>query len=135
AITPDGSRVLVGSREGDVYLWDVDTGKIVRRFESAMKMVCSLAVSPDGKSALSGSDDKYLRVWDMSTGRRSNSLRAHNKGITCGTARLWNIESGEQIRCYNGHSDEVRAVLFSPDGSIALSASRDTTVRLWRVPQ
>jgi len=26
AITPDGSRVLVGSREGDVYLWDVDTG-------------------------------------------------------------------------------------------------------------
>src|SRR5207253_11194867 len=49
AITPDGSRVLVGSREGDVYLWDVDTCKIVRRLESAMKMVTSLAVSPDGR--------------------------------------------------------------------------------------
>jgi hypothetical protein len=147
AITPDGSRVLVGSREGDVYLWDVDTGKIVRRFESAMKMVTSLAVSPDGRNALSGSDDKYLRVWDMATGRRSNSLRGHSKGITCvaysqdgrfamtGSAdrslRLWDIQNARVIRSFEGHSKPVLCLALSPDSRFVLSGSSGSSLRMW----
>lgn len=147
AITPDGSRVLVGSRQGDVYLWDVDTGKIVRRFESAMKMVCSLAVSPDGKVALSGSDDKFLRTWDMATGRRSNSLRGHNKGITCvvysgdgkyaltgsmdRSIRLWDIQNARVIRSFEGHSKPVLSLALSPDRRFLLSGSSGSTIRMW----
>jgi len=147
AITPDGSRVLVGSRDGDVYLWDVDTGKIVRRFESAMKMVTSLAVSPDGKNALSGSDDKYLRLWDMSTGRRTNSLRGHNKGITCvlysqdgrfaltgsmdRSIKLWDIQNARVIRSFEGHSKPVLSLALSPDRRFLLSGSSGSTIRMW----
>jgi hypothetical protein len=147
AITPDGSRVLVGSREGDVYLWDVDTGKIVRRFESAMKMVTSLAVSPDGRYALSGSDDKYLRLWDMATGLRLNSLRGHSKGITCvaysqdgrlaitGSAdrslRLWDIQNARVIRSFEGHSKPVLCLALSPDCRFVLSGSSGSSVRMW----
>jgi WD40 repeat protein len=147
AITPDGSRVLVGSREGDVYLWDVDTGKIVRRFESAMKMVCSLAVSPDGKNALSGSDDKFLRLWDMSTGRRINSLRGHNKGITSvvysqdgkyaltgsmdRSLRLWDIQNARVIRSFEGHTKPVLSLALSPDRRFLLSGSSGSTIRMW----
>jgi hypothetical protein len=147
AITADGSRVLVGSREGDVYLWDVDTGKIVRRFESAMKMVTSLAVSPDGRYALSGSDDKYLRLWDMATGRRLNSLRAHGKGITCvaysqdgrlaitGSAdrslRLWDIQNARVIRSFEGHSKPVLCLALSPDCRFVLSGSSGSSIRMW----
>lgn len=147
AITPDGSRVLVGSREGDVYLWDVDTGKIVRRFESAMKMVTSLAVSPDGKNALSGSDDKYLRVWDMSTGRRTNSLRGHHKGITCvlysqdgrfaltgsmdRSIHLWEIQNARIVRSFEGHSKPVLSLALSPDRRFLLSGSSGSTIRMW----
>jgi WD40 repeat protein len=147
AITSDGSRVLIGSRDGDVYLWDVDTGKIVRRFESAMKMVTSLAVSPDGKTALSGSDDKYLRLWDMSTGRRTNSLRGHNKGITCvlysqdgrfaltgsmdRTIKLWDIQNARVIRSFEGHSKPVLTLALSPDRRFLLSGSSGSTIRMW----
>jgi len=147
AITPDGSRVLVGSREGDVYLWDVDTGKIVRRFESAMKMVCSLAVSPDGKTAISGSDDKYLRTWDMSTGRRTNSIRGHNKGITCvmysqdgrhaltgsmdRTIKLWDIQNARVIRSFEGHTKSILSLALSPDRRFLLSGSSGSSIRMW----
>lgn len=147
AITPDGSRVLVGSREGDVYLWDVDTGKIVRRFESAMKMVTSLAVSPDGRFALSGSEDKYLRLWDMATGRRSNSLRAHNKGVSCviyskdgryavtgsmdRTIKLWDIQNTNVIRSFEGHSKPVLCLALSPDRRFLLSGSSGSSIRMW----
>jgi WD40 repeat protein len=147
AITPDGSRVLVGSREGDVYLWDVDTGKIVRRFETAMKMVTSLAVSPDGKQALSGSDDKFLRLWDMSNGRRANSLRGHNKGITCvlysqdgqmaltgsmdRTVLLWDIPNARVVRSFQGHTKPVLSLALSPDRRFFLSGSSGSTIRMW----
>ena len=147
AITPDGSRVLVGSREGDVYLWDVDTGKIVRGFVSAMKMVTSLAVSPDGRYALSGSEDKYLRLWDMATGRRANSLRAHNKGISCviysqdgryavtgsmdRTMRLWDVQNANVVRSYEGHSKPVLCLALSTDRRILLSGSSGSSIRMW----
>ena len=48
-----------------------------------------------------------------------------------GTARLWDIQTGEEVRCFSGHKDEVRDVTFSPDGKYILTASSDGTARLW----
>ena len=65
----------------------------------------SVAFSPDGRTALSGSRD--------------------------GTVRHWELASGAEIRCLNGHTDWVTSVAFSPDGLTAISGSRDGTVRQW----
>jgi WD40 repeat protein len=45
--------------------------------------------------------------------------------------RLWNVTTGEELRRFEGHSDWVTSVAFSPDGHQALSGS--DTVRLWDV--
>lgn len=105
ALSSDGLRILVGGRNGDIYLWDSEAGKIVRRFETSMKFVHSLAMSPDGRRALSGSDDKYLRLWDVTTGRRLNS--------------------------FPGHADAINGVTIAKDGRRALTGSTDKTMRLW----
>ncbi|MCP5117114.1 MAG: hypothetical protein GY953_40330, partial [bacterium] len=59
----------------------------------------------DGRRALSGSTDKTLR--------------------------LWGLESGAELRCFEGRESEVRAVALSADGRRALSGSQDKTLRLW----
>jgi WD40 repeat protein len=69
--------------------------------------VTSIGFSPDGKYALSGSEDATLKLWD--------------------------IESGRELRTFVGHHDWVNAVAFSPDGKRVVSGSRDRTVKLWDV--
>lgn len=58
--SPDGRRVLAGTEEGVVYLWDVQTGKELRRYEGQY-----VAISPNGRQALSGPADGSVRLWKL----------------------------------------------------------------------
>ncbi len=67
--------------------------------------VTSVAVSPDGKRLASGSYDH--------------------------TVRLWDAETGLELRRLEGHTESVTSVSFSGDGKRLASGSYDKTVRLW----
>jgi WD40 repeat protein len=45
--------------------------------------------------------------------------------------RLWDLDSGEEIRRFSGHTDVVQGVAITRDGRCARSASADRTVRFW----
>src|SRR5207247_1302187 len=48
--SPDGKTLaLSAGRDATIHLWDVETGKVVRRFENLNTAVTSLCFSPDGK--------------------------------------------------------------------------------------
>ncbi|MBF2066538.1 MAG: serine/threonine protein kinase [Calothrix sp. C42_A2020_038] len=49
------------------------------------------------------------------------------------TIKLWNIETGEEIRTLQGHNQSVMKVTFSSDGKTLVSGSSDRTAKLWNV--
>lgn len=52
-----------------------------------------------------------------------------------GTGRivLWNVEDGQQLLICQGRVRQVRAIAFSPNGTLIASGSNDQAVRIWQV--
>jgi WD domain, G-beta repeat len=104
AITPDGTRVVTGSKDMTLKVWDLERGGVIATLSGHSGTVWSLAITPDGKHVISGSSD--------------------------GTSNIWNLENGQQIR-HLIHGSSVWAVTVTPDGRHAISGARDGTVKLW----
>jgi WD40 repeat protein/serine/threonine protein kinase/predicted Zn-dependent protease len=149
AFFPDGRRVLSGSFDGTVRLWDTETGKQLRRWLAHSAWVTAVAYAPDGRRVLSGSYDNTARLWEAETGKRLRQFLGHTQPVEAvafspdgrralsgsrdKTMRLWDTDTGKELRRFEGHADVVRSVAFSPDGRRALSGSFDKTLRLWDV--
>lgn len=107
AVSRNGTRVLSGSVDTLVRIWDVRTGSLVLQpLRGHTSGVNSVAISTGGTRIVSGSTDITVRMWGAQTG----------------------ASIGEPL---TGHSDRVRSVSFSPDSTRIISGSLDGTIQIW----
>jgi WD40 repeat protein len=100
-------RMVTGSYDGKLCLWDLKTGVMLKKMEGHRSRVRALAVSPDEKWIASGDESGELIAWHGRTGEPLDQVinKAHNGWI------------------FSLH--------FFPDSQWLASGSSDTTVKLW----
>jgi len=150
AFSPDGTALISAcDDEEKLFVWDTATGRLRGRIKGPGLSVWALAVSPDGtRIAVTNYDpatDLSWSVCDVATGEEL----AAGKGMLLAYSRngrwLAGREADEKTivvrdtrtyepitRCV-GHTQQVHSLAFSPDDQSLVSASSDSTVRLWDV--
>jgi HEAT repeat protein len=105
---PDNKGLVPGNKDFAVRLWDVTTGKELRRFEGHTDVVSAVAFLPDGRRILTAGADR--------------------------TVRLWQVSSGRQMHAFTGHTKLISALAVSPDGRRALSGGGGGQLKMWELP-
>ena len=116
AYSPDGTKLAVASDIG-IWIYDTQTGEELDLFPANRFGVSAIAFSPDGNMLASDSFDGTISYWNI------ENL----------TVRLWDVNSGRQIRTFTGHTHPITCLAFSPDGKTIASGSADYVVRVWDV--
>jgi WD40 repeat protein len=146
-LSPDGSRVLIGSRTGAVRVVRVRDGSVLASFQTDAPLLTA-AFSPDARLVATGDAQGTARLWSAA-GTPLHTLRGHTGKIqrvsfspdgrllaTAGadkTARLWDVRTGASRHVLKGHDDAVGDVEFSHDGKLLVTASSDYDARIWQV--
>lgn len=132
AFTPDGKQAVVTG--GGVIVYELQTGKELRRVMELQFARNALALSRDGKYFLTGhQQDRVVRLGEVATGKEVRAFEGHTapgvhgvafspdeslvaSGGDDGTLRIWDAKSAKELRRCEGITDRVRCLAFSPDG-------------------
>jgi WD40 repeat protein len=159
ALSPDGERLVTGSSDHSLIVWDISRGMhdvVMGLKEHTLRghkgCVTSVSISPDGARLISASDDGEMRFWDtstwqceqtMPTGRLGACRLGHSADGTMlaavwrsrGPAIIWETAKlEEQLRLIlrpEEDSDDYE-LAFSPDGAF-LAVLSPNLVRVWEL--
>jgi WD40 repeat protein len=106
AFSPDNSRIVTGSADGTVRIWQLSDAKFPEtlRLMGHTGAVHSVAFRADGNQLVSGGADKSVRTWDLAT--------------------------GEELKSFAGHGAAVVGVCFAANNQ-PVSVSADKTLKQW----
>ncbi len=134
-------------KNGNVVVWDVETGKRIIDVGKEFDTVLGADVSPDLKNVILGGPGKNIKIWDTTTGEQINSIKKHPDwmlsaayspdgilfatGGRNGEAFVWEAGTGYEFLSLRGHEKALNSLSWRPDGNALATASEDGNIIVW----
>ncbi len=149
AYLSDGKRILSAARDGTARLWDLESGREIRRFTwpESGDTWCVVAL-PGDREVLTAGEDGYVVRWDLESGKRLMTYKHESTAFRIALhpngkefvstdskklAILWNLKTGKQVRVFKGHKDSVYTAAFVLGGKRLITGGDGGVVNLWDV--
>jgi WD40 repeat protein len=138
AFGPDGKTLITAGRDNTIRLWDLTTGKEVRRFAQP-KPAEPKPPAKGNKPKKEQADVEEVMIQMMGGGgNRGGSprvaLTADGKILAVGrgnVVQLYNVETGDPLRRIEGKGNGFNGLLFSPDGKTLAARGPNGSFYLW----
>lgn len=142
AVLGDG-RVVSGSEDGTLRIWDVESGELLRTLEVHKSMIGDVAVLDD-RRVISIDYRGVLCVWDVESGEKLSSIEMSRfesscmavlqdgrviSGSSIGGLHIWDVDCKEELRRLDVHKSEIRSIAVLRDGRV-VSGSEDCTLQV-----
>lgn len=146
AFSADGTRLVSGSEDGAIRVWDPATGACLATSSEHESAVNFVAFTPDGR-LLSVSDDRTMKLWSFPQLACVRTFAGHadyvskvraagnDRAVTAskdGTVRVWDLETGDELRRMEP-GGWVLALGVSHDGKGAVTANDRNTMTMWNL--
>ncbi|MEI6426931.1 MAG: NB-ARC domain-containing protein [Pseudanabaena sp. ELA607] len=161
AFHPQGKLIASGGDDHAIKIWELRTGKCTKTLQGHSNAVYGIAYNSAQKILVSGHEDQTIKIWDLSLNDAPNlsaeqtaiqpsfvlhghtnrvfsvSLSPNGKLLASASGdrliKLWNSQTGKNLKTLHGHQSWVWKVVFSPDGKLLASGSYDRTIKIWDV--
>ncbi len=162
AVRKDGQRLAVGTADGWLTLLAVagSEPKVVGAVAAHGAGVAGVAFHPDGGRIATCGGDGIVRTWSvpetgspLQTGRLEPPLRTTTAGALSpitglaysadgkmlafvgsdAVTRVWDAQTGTELRGFRGHTDWATGVAFLPDGRGVVSVGVDKAARVFEL--
>jgi RNA polymerase sigma factor (sigma-70 family) len=149
AVSPDAKLLACAEpdEEAVIGLYELASGKELRRLRGHQVQIHALAFAPDGKTLASAAGDRTVRLWDVAGGQALHRLGPLPQGceglvfsrdgktlVGAGpSAYLWDVATAREVRKIDAPRNRLFPVALSPDGRLLASGVSydDATVYLW----
>ncbi|KAH8369040.1 hypothetical protein KR200_009089, partial [Drosophila serrata] len=141
----DGSLLATGGHDGLARIWKAD-GQLVSTLSQHNGPIFALKWNKGGKYILTAGVDKTTIIWDASMGQCTQQFAFHigpvldidwqtNETFASGSTdqriHICRLGVKEPIKTFKGHTDEVNAIKWCPQGQLLASCSDDMTIKVW----
>ncbi|XP_058062209.1 WD repeat-containing protein 36 [Anopheles bellator] len=142
------NKVLLGSAQGGLQLWNLKSGKLVHTFESFNSKVLQLVQAPaidviaiglqNGRIVLL--NIKYEQIvlevhqdWGPVTGIsfRTDGYSIMATGSSNGQIVFWDLEEKTIVSTLTAHDDSVTGLHFCANEPLLISSSPDNSLKMW----
>jgi len=146
---PWSNNICTASGDKTLSFWDIRTGLCIQTFYGHHNAVNHMSFNEKGDLVSSCDADGVVKIWDVRMVGElihipTGDLRfpANETGFdpsgtrlfVCsddGTIKIYNPNDGSHIVDLAGHEDAVNAALYSAGGKYLISASGDSSFRVW----
>ncbi|KAK9695870.1 SCF ubiquitin ligase complex subunit cdc4 [Basidiobolus ranarum] len=118
----DSDKIVSGTEDFDIHIYDTKTGSLRKKLQAHNGGVWALQYY--GNTLVTGSTDRTVRIWDIERGINTHTFRGHSSTVRC----------LQILIPTNVNPDQEGEPIMEPPYPIIVTGSRDSTLRVWRLP-